>query len=1038
MKSAWEETWFFCLRALRVMENPHLLRGTAPSYSGNIHRIPRLPMATLELRFLGEFGVLRDGEALPLPPSKKTRALLAYLCMHPRRLRREHLCELLWEIPDDPKGSLRWSLSKLRRLIDDEGRERIVADRGHVEVDLAGLDVDAQALVALAEGDLASQSTDALEDAVARYAGAFLEGLEFSDFHDFHAWCVAERERVVRAQALLRRELVQRWATTPERGLPHARALVSLQPYDEAARASLIRLLVAAHQVEEADHQVQLGLRLLKEAGIPSTGLLRAARQASPDTESPASPAEPPPHGPSKVSASPQGERVSLGRSEERRALAAAWAAARGGQAGVVLLRGEPGLGKSHLLDDLAARVRSEGGAVISARTLETDALRPFSLWLDALRATGDPAGAAIFGEAAAASREQLFARLGAWLGGQCAQGAVALLFDDVHWCDESSFAALHDTLRAHRNQPVLAVLAARESEMRDNPALQQALRGLRRDGLLSEIRLGPLAEEALAAILAQRMAGTDAARLARECGGNPLLALELARAELAGGGESGGSLDELVRERLARFDSEGAEVLRWAAVLGGGLSVAALQALARRDAAAIEGALEEGERQAILVSSERGLGFTHDLIARAIYTDIAPVRRQIMHRKVANWLEQDPGYELSRAAALAHHASLSGDPGLAARAMVSAGRLCLRFFANDDAQALVRRGLEWAEALPEAEQVRVVIELNDVLLAAAPLENWRGAADAFTLLAERALDHGAPDHARQAYQMAAYVRWQHGQWAGAREQALQSERVARSGSEKELVAGLAETAKCLVMLERDLSQADAMAMEAQALAQRGEFTHRAIPAALGMLRFYENRLDEAEDFLKRARTLCKWAGDRINEYQANEYLAMIDIQCGRYPEAQARCQELIALGAKIREGSEAPFAHALMGLCNFGMTDDPGALDAALVTLREVDAKHRLAYAQTRAAMLDCRRGRHDSGAERAREALACAEVLERNTEMLLAHAVLAQCCRADGHDAEADPHVDAVARLHAAGVAAWADDIARHVAGREGSRHG
>ncbi|MBL8880185.1 MAG: PAS domain S-box protein, partial [Phycisphaerales bacterium] len=56
------------------------------------------------------------------------------------------------------------------------------------------------------------------------------------------------------------------------------------------------------------------------------------------------------------------------------------------------------------------------------------------------------------------------------------------------------------------------------------------------------EVVLAASAEEALAAILAQRMAGTDAARLARECGGNPLLALELARAELAGGGESGGS----------------------------------------------------------------------------------------------------------------------------------------------------------------------------------------------------------------------------------------------------------------------------------------------------------------------------------------------------------------------------------------------------------------------------------------------------------------------------------------------------------------
>lgn len=64
-------------------------------------------MAGLELRFLGDFEVRRDGRAVPLPPSKKTRALLAYLCLQPRRFSREQLCQLLWEVPDDPRGSLR-------------------------------------------------------------------------------------------------------------------------------------------------------------------------------------------------------------------------------------------------------------------------------------------------------------------------------------------------------------------------------------------------------------------------------------------------------------------------------------------------------------------------------------------------------------------------------------------------------------------------------------------------------------------------------------------------------------------------------------------------------------------------------------------------------------------------------------------------------------------------------------------------------------------------------------------------------------------
>jgi DNA-binding SARP family transcriptional activator len=74
-------------------------------------------MSGLELKFLGDFEVRRGGRPLPLPPSKKTRALLAWLGLNERRFRREQLCELLWQIPDDPRGSLRWSLSKLRRLV---------------------------------------------------------------------------------------------------------------------------------------------------------------------------------------------------------------------------------------------------------------------------------------------------------------------------------------------------------------------------------------------------------------------------------------------------------------------------------------------------------------------------------------------------------------------------------------------------------------------------------------------------------------------------------------------------------------------------------------------------------------------------------------------------------------------------------------------------------------------------------------------------------------------------------------------------------
>src|SRR5690606_10245748 len=79
----------------------------------------------LSLGFLGDMEVCRDGARLALPQSKKTRALLAYLAVTGRPHRRDRLCALLWEMPDDPRGALRWSLSKLRPLVDEPAQRRI-------------------------------------------------------------------------------------------------------------------------------------------------------------------------------------------------------------------------------------------------------------------------------------------------------------------------------------------------------------------------------------------------------------------------------------------------------------------------------------------------------------------------------------------------------------------------------------------------------------------------------------------------------------------------------------------------------------------------------------------------------------------------------------------------------------------------------------------------------------------------------------------------------------------------------------------------
>ena len=88
---------------------------------------PPVPKPGLVLRLLGTLEVSRDGETLRLPASRKVRALLGYLALASRPVTRSQICELLWDVPNDPRGELRWCLSKLRGVL-DQGRKRVIAD----------------------------------------------------------------------------------------------------------------------------------------------------------------------------------------------------------------------------------------------------------------------------------------------------------------------------------------------------------------------------------------------------------------------------------------------------------------------------------------------------------------------------------------------------------------------------------------------------------------------------------------------------------------------------------------------------------------------------------------------------------------------------------------------------------------------------------------------------------------------------------------------------------------------------------------------
>src|SRR5258708_2283937 len=148
-------------------------------------------------------------------------------------------------LAEDPKARLLGCLSRLRPVVDDESRKRLLADRERVRLDLSAVDFDLTRGLALAARGLASASRAALELALEAFRGELLEGLELAEAFRFQAWCTAQREAARRLHGQLLRALLDRAAGEPEEELQILRRLLELDPADEGAHRQAMRLLVA-------------------------------------------------------------------------------------------------------------------------------------------------------------------------------------------------------------------------------------------------------------------------------------------------------------------------------------------------------------------------------------------------------------------------------------------------------------------------------------------------------------------------------------------------------------------------------------------------------------------------------------------------------------------------------------------------------------------------------------------------------------------------------------------------------------------------
>ena len=194
---------------------------------------------SLRIDLLGPIEIRRGKRRVELPSSRKTRALLAYLIATGREHRRDRLTELFWDVADDPKGGLRWCLSKIRPLVDEPSASRILADRETVEFSAVDAQIDVLVLRDNLRNGVSALTLKKLQEIAALFRGSFLEGLELPDHDGFQAWLVAERENILQQRVSVLRAIAKGLQDDPEAAIPYARLLVEIDPLDEHSRAQL-------------------------------------------------------------------------------------------------------------------------------------------------------------------------------------------------------------------------------------------------------------------------------------------------------------------------------------------------------------------------------------------------------------------------------------------------------------------------------------------------------------------------------------------------------------------------------------------------------------------------------------------------------------------------------------------------------------------------------------------------------------------------------------------------------------------------------
>jgi class 3 adenylate cyclase len=463
-----------------------------------------------------------------------------------------------------------------------------------------------------------------------------------------------------------------------------------------------------------------------------------------------------------------------VGRADERALLERWRAQARAGARQVVLLSGEPGIGKTRLASYAARRAHAEGFAVCWGACSE-DVAAPYEPWIEVCsqlveHAPGDVLAAYVAahgGEVGRLARNLarrvpdaplpqstdpeterflLFRAVGELLLAVARSQPLCVVLDDFHWADGQSVALLKHVARTVEPGALLVIVTYRDSDLSRNHPLTGVLADLRRSEGVGRIRLGGLGPDEVAELVAAA-AGHEldadglalAGGLATETGGNPFFVGEILRNLIESGAitfdetarrwsvdqAAMSSLPESVREvvehRIDRLSDQAREALRIAAVIGRSFDVELLAQLVEMSEARLLDMLEAAVHASLLREESEVVGrfdFEHALINHTLYQGLGGARRARAHHRVAEAIEQlhgpDSDEHLGELALHWRLATVSVDRRKAAGYSLRAGRRALDNLAPSEAIKLFGDALDMLGSVPSAARSEALIGLGE------------------------------------------------------------------------------------------------------------------------------------------------------------------------------------------------------------------------------------------------------------------------------------------------------------------------------------